>query len=160
MIGESAERFERESHPSAVDIHVGSRIRLRRTMLGMSQERLANALGLTFQQVQKYERGTNRVGASRLFDISRIMNIPIAYFFDDMPSHISAGPPSGPRGRNHGFSESPSPFGDDIDEQLSSRETRDLIQAYYRIADPAVRVKMLELIKSLATSKTKSDTNL
>ena len=153
MIGESAGRFDRESHPSAIDIHVGSRIRLRRAQLGMSQERLGNALGLTFQQVQKYERGANRVGASRLFDISRVLGVPIAYFFDAMPSHLSDGPLSGPRGRNHGFAEHPEPFSEGIDEQLAKQETRELINAYYRIADPAVRVKMLELIKSLAPLK-------
>lgn len=159
MTTESPERFNRENHQSAIDIHVGSRIRLRRTILGMSQERLGNALGLTFQQVQKYERGANRVGASRLFDISRIFDVPISYFFDDLPSHLSSGPLSGPRGRNNGFSEHPEPFNHGADEQLANRETRELVRAYYRIADPAVRVKMLELIKSLAPTKTKSDKN-
>lgn len=153
MVVENAERSDRESRPSVIDIHVGSRIRLRRTMLGMSQERLGNALGLTFQQVQKYERGTNRVGASRLFDISRILDVPIAYFFDDMPERIAESPLSGPRGRTYGFAEQPEPFNADLDEQLSSRETLDLVQAYYRIADPSVRVRVLELMKSLAPPK-------
>src|SRR5277367_5561364 len=99
MAEENAERPERESRPSPIDIHVGSRIRLRRTLLGMSQERLGDALGLTFQQVQKYERGVNRVGASRLFDISRVLDVPISYFFDDMPEGMSDSPVSGPRGR-------------------------------------------------------------
>lgn len=159
MTAESSERFDRENHPNAIDVHVGSRIRLRRTLLGMSQERLGNALGLTFQQVQKYERGTNRVGASRLFDISRILDVPIAYFFDDLPHHLSTGPISGPRGRSNGFAEQPEPFNDGADEQLSNRETRELIRAYYRIPDPAVRVKMLELIKSLVPAKTKPDSH-
>src|ERR1700719_3453420 len=81
---------ERESRPSPIDVHVGSRIRLRRTLLGMSQERLGDALGLTFQQVQKYERGMNRVGASRLFDLSRVLDVPISFFFDDLPETVSA----------------------------------------------------------------------
>src|SRR3954454_9057216 len=76
--------------PSPIDVHVGSRIRLRRTLLGMSQERLGESLGLTFQQVQKYERGVNRVGASRLFDLSRVLDVPISFFFDDMPDSLAA----------------------------------------------------------------------
>src|ERR1700733_2217914 len=80
---------EKESRPSPVDMHVGARIRLRRTLMGMSQERLGDALGLTFQQVQKYERGVNRVGASRLFDLSRVLDVPISFFFDDMPEGMS-----------------------------------------------------------------------
>src|SRR5271154_5047757 len=71
--------------PSPVDLHVGSRVRLRRTLLGMSQERLGNAVGLTFQQIQKYERGANRIGASRLFDMSRVLDVPVQFFFDEMP---------------------------------------------------------------------------
>ena len=81
---------ERESRPSPIDVHVGTRIRLRRTLLGMSQERLGEALGLTFQQVQKYERGVNRVGASRLFDLSRVLDVPISFFFDDMPENLAS----------------------------------------------------------------------
>ncbi len=80
---------EREGRPSPIDVHVGSRIRLRRTLLGMSQERLGEALGLTFQQVQKYERGVNRVGASRLFDLSRVLDVPISFFFDDLPDSVA-----------------------------------------------------------------------
>ena len=84
-----------ESRPSPVDVHVGARIRLRRTLLGMSQERLGDALGLTFQQVQKYERGVNRVGASRLFDLSRILDVPISFFYAVSPAHpCQAVPPS------------------------------------------------------------------
>src|ERR1700735_629684 len=71
--------------PSPVDLHVGSRVRLRRTLLGMSQEKLGNAVGLTFQQIQKYERGANRIGASRLFDMSRVLDVPVQFFFDEMP---------------------------------------------------------------------------
>jgi ribosome-binding protein aMBF1 (putative translation factor) len=80
---------EKESRPSPIDVHVGSRIRLRRTLMGLSQERLGEALGLTFQQVQKYERGVNRVGASRLFDLSRVLDVPISFFFDDMPEPLA-----------------------------------------------------------------------
>ena len=153
MVRENAERSDRESHPSAIDVHVGSRIRLRRTLLGMSQERLGSALGLTFQQVQKYERGANRVGASRLFDISRILDVPISYFFDDMPDWLAVTPPSGPRGRSYGFAEQQEPFNAGLDEHLYSRETFDLVRSYYRISDPAVRGRLLELVKSMASPK-------
>ncbi|GAN79301.1 helix-turn-helix domain-containing protein [Acidocella aminolytica] len=151
MTVEKAERPERESRPSPIDIHVGSRIRLRRTLLGMSQERLGDALGLTFQQVQKYERGMNRVGASRLFDISRVLDVPISYFFDDMPEGMSESPISGPRGRTYGFSEQQEPFNAGIDDQLTKRETLELVRAYYRISDPTMRKRMFDLMKSLAT---------
>src|SRR5271163_1017965 len=78
-----------ETRPSPIDVHVSSRIRLRRTLMGMSQERLGECLGLTFQQVQKYERGVNRVGASRLYDLSRVLDVPISFFFDDMPDSLT-----------------------------------------------------------------------
>jgi transcriptional regulator with XRE-family HTH domain len=154
MSEEIAERPERDSRPSPIDIHVGSRVRLRRTLLGMSQERLGDALGLTFQQVQKYERGVNRVGASRLFDISRVLDVPISYFFDDMPEGMSETPVSGPRGRMYGnFSETQEPFAAGVDDQLNKRETLELVRAYYRITDPAVRKRMFDLMKSLAPSE-------
>jgi len=144
---ETSGRTEKEGRPSPIDVHVGSRIRLRRTLLGMSQERLGEALGLTFQQVQKYERGVNRVGASRLFDLSRVLDVPISFFFDDMPETLSAtfgGTPM-PR-RALGLSESQEGFGDDA---MSRRETLELVRAYYRITDPAVRKRVFELMKSL-----------
>lgn len=150
----AADKPERESRPSPIDIHVGSRIRLRRTLLGMSQERLGDALGLTFQQVQKYERGVNRVGASRLFDISRVLDVPISYFFDDMPEGMSETPISGPRGRMYGFAEAQEPFAAGVDDQLTKRETLELVRAYYRITDPAMRKRMFDLMKSLAPADT------
>ncbi|HIC80951.1 MAG TPA: XRE family transcriptional regulator, partial [Kiloniellaceae bacterium] len=79
----------RTGGPNPVDVHVGGRVRLRRTLLGMSQEKLGEAIGLTFQQVQKYERGANRVGASRLFDLSRVLDVPVGFFFDEMPSDVA-----------------------------------------------------------------------
>src|SRR5512147_1895392 len=77
--------------PNPVDIHVGSRVRLRRTLLGLSQEKLGEAVGLTFQQIQKYERGANRIGASRLFEFSRILDVPVSFFFDDMAERGKGG---------------------------------------------------------------------
>jgi transcriptional regulator with XRE-family HTH domain len=100
------ERAEREHRPSPIDVHVGARVRLRRTLLGMSQEKLGEALGLTFQQVQKYERGVNRIGASRLFDLSRVLDVPIGFFFDDMPPEMSGDK----RARFTGFQETPESF--------------------------------------------------
>ena len=81
------------SKPNPVDIHVGSRIRLRRTLLGMSQEKLGSAISLTFQQVQKYERGTNRVGSSRLYQLAKVLNVPVSFFFDDMAAAVAGAKP-------------------------------------------------------------------
>lgn len=130
------------SKPDPVDVHVGSRVRMRRTLLGMSQEKLGKALGLTFQQVQKYERGANRIGSSRLFKLSRILDVPVGFFFDDMADA------SGKRAR--GMSES-SPAAYDP-EQLTKRETLELVRAYYRIRDPKIRKRTFELVKAIAHS--------
>lgn len=153
-------RAGRESRASPVDAHVGTRIRLRRTLMGMSQERLGEALGLTFQQVQKYERGVNRVGASRLFDLSRVLDVPISFFFDDMPEPLNAtyGGQSTPLGtrRSFGFADSQENFGNvGGDEAMSRRETLELVRAYYRITDQAVRRRVFELIKSLVPEDSK-----
>ena len=83
-----------DGRPNPIDSHVGARMRLRRTLLGLSQEQLAGMIGLTFQQVQKYERGANRVGASRLFDLSHALDVPVSYFFDDMPPEVAASSPA------------------------------------------------------------------
>ena len=142
------ETGERESRPSPIDVHVGSRIRLRRTLMGMSQERLGEALGLTFQQVQKYERGVNRVGASRLFDLSRVLDVPISFFFDDMPDQLTASHGAPPRSAYSGFAEQQQGFGGG-DDALNRRETLELVRAYYRITDTTVRKRVFELIKSM-----------
>ncbi|EFH13339.1 helix-turn-helix domain-containing protein [Teichococcus cervicalis] len=139
------EKSEREHRPSPIDVHVGSRVRLRRTLLGMSQEKLGEALGLTFQQVQKYERGVNRIGASRLFDLARVLDVPIGFFFDDMPDAM--GGQTALRARIGGFAEQQEGFEDDT---LHKRETLELVRAYYRITEPSVRKRVFELIKSLA----------
>jgi len=142
--GEPTEKVEKEHRPSPIDVHVGSRVRLRRTLLGMSQERLGDAIGLTFQQVQKYERGVNRIGASRLFDLSRVLDVPISFFFDDLPT--SAGGSQGFANRVAGFAEGQEGFGDDT---LHRRETLELVRAYYRISDPSVRKRVFDLIKAM-----------
>ena len=137
--------------PNPVDIHVGARVRLRRTLLGMSQEKLGEAIGLTFQQVQKYERGANRVGASRLYDLSRVLDVPVSFFFDDMPDEIS----SKSVHERREMSESPDPFDND---PMNRRETLELVRAYYRITDPNQRKKIFELVKSMgALQGTDSD---
>ena len=141
---------EKEGRPSPIDVHVGSRIRLRRTLLGMSQERLGEALGLTFQQVQKYERGVNRVGASRLFDLSRVLDVPISFFFDDMPESLASAYGSHISRRTAGMADMQDGFTDDA---LNRRETLELVRAYYRITDPAVRKRVFELIKSMGPSE-------
>ncbi len=126
--------------PDPVDIHVVVRVRLRRKLLGMSQGKLANALGLTFQQVQKYERGANRIGSSRLYQLSRILDVPVAFFFDDMAPEISgsaSGPGEGGRSCLHR-------------KQLSAWETLDLVRAYYRIGDGAVRKRIFDMVKATA----------
>ena len=148
-----AEDGERESRPSPIDVHVGSRIRLRRTLLGMSQERLGEALGLTFQQVQKYERGVNRVGASRLFDLSRVLDVPISFFFDDMPDTLAAAYGAQTGRSRLGFSEGQDGFGG-TDDTLNRRETLELVRAYYRISEPSVRKRVFELIKSMGPTET------
>jgi len=130
------------STPDPIDVHVGSRVRMRRTLLGMSQEKLGNALSLTFQQIQKYERGANRIGSSRLYKLSHILDVPVNYFFDDMPDA------TGKRAR--GLSDSgPQAFEQD---KLAKRETLELVRAYYRISDPKVRKKIFELVKAVAKS--------
>jgi transcriptional regulator with XRE-family HTH domain len=138
------DRGDKEHRPSPIDVHVGARVRLRRTLLGMSQERLGEALGLTFQQVQKYERGVNRIGASRLFDLARVLDVPISFFFDDMPDAM--GGTTAVTRRIAGFAENQEGFEDDT---LHRRETLELVRAYYRITDPSVRKRVFDLIKSL-----------
>jgi len=148
---------ERESRPSPIDVHVGSRIRLRRTLLGMSQERLGDSLGLTFQQVQKYERGANRVGASRLFDLSRVLDVPVSFFFDDLPApYANTGARSGLMPQVSGFAEAQDGFGGG-DDLFSRKETIDLVRAYYRISEVPVRKRVLDLIKSMGPVAERSE---
>ncbi len=138
--------------PNPIDIHVGSRVRLRRNMLGMSQEKLGEKLGLTFQQVQKYERGANRVSASRLFDLSRVLDVPISFFFDDMPEPLASMHGNYPTTRAAGgFAENQDGFG--TDEMLNRRETLELVRAYYRINEPSVRKRVFDLIKSMGPAE-------
>jgi transcriptional regulator with XRE-family HTH domain len=126
--------------PNPVDVRVGARLRLRRTMLGLSQEKLGEAIGLTFQQVQKYERGANRIGASRLYELSRVLDVPVSFFFDDTdpvraPAMGSFGEPSAEAVES---------------DPLRKPETFELVPAYFAIKDATVRRRLLDLAKALA----------
>jgi transcriptional regulator with XRE-family HTH domain len=131
--------------PNPVDVHVGARVRLRRTLLGMSQEKLAKAVSLTFQQIQKYERGSNRIGASRLFQFAQVLDVPVSFFYDDMPDDVDGAkvPVPGAPLNGEAFEQ----------DQLARRETLELVRAYYRIADPTVRRRVFELTKTLSRSE-------
>jgi transcriptional regulator with XRE-family HTH domain len=131
--------------PNPIDAHVGSRVRLRRVLLGMSQERLAEQLGLTFQQVQKYEKGINRIGASRLFDLAHVLGVPIQFFYEKAPAAEGAGEPSA------GFAEQMTEGY--IVDFLNSREGLELNKAFVRITDPKVRRAIVELVRSLASEE-------
>jgi len=128
--------------PNPVDVHVGRRVRLRRIWLGMSQEKLGDALGLTFQQVQKYERGANRIGASRLYDISRVLDCPMTFFFEEMDEGTAA---ASPRNLGGGSAEVEIPEND----SEKGRQALELMRAFYQIPDYGVRARICELAKSL-----------
>ena len=130
-------------HP--VDVHVGARVRRRRTLLGMTQTNLSDAIGLTFQQVQKYERGTNRISASRLYDLSGVLDVPIKYFFEDMPPEDAVS--SSAKGRGKGKK----PPSDEPDPMVK-RETLELVRAYYKIEDTDVRKLVYQLITSVGAA--------
>ena len=130
--------------PNLIDIHVGNRLRQCRTLMGVSQEKLGEAVGITFQQLQKYERGANRISASRLFNLSKVLGVSVSFFFEVLPERAEA--------------ESLAAGGDDTDcdcgepeerATLSRRETLELVRAYYRIAESPVRRRAFELIKAL-----------
>jgi len=128
--------------PNPMDIHVGSRVRLRRMVIGMSQEKLGEKMGLTFQQIQKYEKGTNRIGASRLFQLAQIMDVPIQFFFEDAPAG-TAGRIAGP-----GFAESKTEAF--LLDFLNSRDGLELNRAFVKITDPKVRKRVVELVRALS----------
>ncbi len=126
--------------PHPVDVHVGGRVRMRRTLLGMSQTDLGKALGVTFQQIQKNERGFNRFGASRLYQLSHILDVPLSYFFDDMLP-LEEADKAGLRG---GVQEPSAP------DLMNKRETLELVRAYYRIRDQKVRKALFAMTKAMA----------
>ena len=140
-------------NPNPVDVHVGARVRLRRTLLGMSQEKLGDAIGLTFQQVQKYERGANRIGASRLFHLSRVLDVPVSFFFEDMPSAASS-KGTAVLGAPRGAAEEKARYDGD---PMARRETLELVRAYYKIRDGAVRKRLFEMTKALGNAAVQDD---
>jgi transcriptional regulator with XRE-family HTH domain len=127
--------------PNPTDKHVGSRVRMRRMMLGMSQEKLGDSLGLTFQQVQKYEKGTNRIGASRLQQISQILQVPVSFFFEGAPSAQLSG-------RHEGMSEAPSPAY--VSDFLATSDGLALTKAFMRIDDSKLRRRIVDLVEQIA----------
>lgn len=134
-------RSARKANP--VDMHVGMRVRLRRMLLGMSQEKLGELLGLTFQQVQKYEKGVNRIGASRLYDLSKVLDVPVQYFYDDLTS-AAASSSSAFEGLAETTAEGC------VADVLTSRDGLELNKAFARIADARVRRTIVDLVRSLA----------
>jgi transcriptional regulator with XRE-family HTH domain len=128
--------------PNPIDKHVGSRVRMRRMMLGMSQEKLGDALGLTFQQVQKYEKGTNRIGASRLQQISLILQVPVAFFFEGAPIVAGEFEPA------VGMHEAPSPAY--VSDFLATSDGLSLTKAFMRIKDAKLRRRIVDLVQQIA----------
>lgn len=136
----------RVDEPHPVDIHVGNRIRLRRTLLGMSQEKLGNALNLTFQQVQKYERGANRLSASRLWEVAKVLDVPLSFFFDDMPGELAT---------TNSFSDGESievaEYGFDM-KDLTSKEVLGLVKDFKGIEDSGSRAAVRTLVAKLSSA--------
>jgi len=123
-------RIVKKDGPHPFDVLIGQRIRARRTLLGMSQATVAEALDLNYQQLQKYEKGTNRISASRLFELSKVLDVPVSYFFEEIPMD--------------------KPAANISPDAMTKAETLDIVRAYYGIKDPAVRKRFLELAKAIA----------
>ncbi len=144
--GDDGDDRNSSRRPNPIDAHVGARVRVRRMLLGMSQERLGEQLGLTFQQVQKYEKGVNRIGASRLFDMAHVLGVPIQYFYEELPDQLAGGSMA------PGFADRPAD--NYAAEFLSSRDGLELNKAFARIQDARVRRSVVELVRSLAGEET------
>ncbi|MBX3519879.1 MAG: helix-turn-helix transcriptional regulator [Xanthobacteraceae bacterium] len=129
-----------KKEPNPIDRHVGSRVRMRRMMISMSQEKLGERLGITFQQVQKYEKGTNRIGASRLHQIAKILGVPVAFFYEDMPGGEAAA----------GFGEAGNPLY--ISEFMASPEGLSLAKAFMKVTDPKLRRRIVDLVEAMVAA--------
>jgi transcriptional regulator with XRE-family HTH domain len=127
--------------PHPIDVHVGSRVKLRRMILGLSQEALGKSLGLTFQQIQKYEKGVNRIGASRIFELSRLLAVPVQFFYDGM---------EGVSGAARGFAEADA---SGVMDLVNSPEGVELCRYFSVIRDSKVRKRVLDLVKSIAEAE-------
>lgn len=130
--------------PDPVDVHVGQRLRVRRSLLGLSQEKLAESIGLTFQQIQKYERGMNRISAGRLFQFSKILDVPIAYFYDQFANASKTYSST-----SYGMADNDQ-AGFEAGDLMQNKETLDLVRAYYSIENPEMRKDILKFVKSMA----------
>ncbi len=137
------------NEPNPVDVHVGNRIRLRRTVLKITQQQLAKMLGLTFQQIQKYEKGMNRVGASRLWDISRVLDVSMDFFFEDMDAQVINNSPRMLNTHVNMVEERSYSFDDD---PMSRKETLELVRAYYKIPNRKIAGQIFDLTVSLSKS--------
>jgi len=136
--------------PNPVDVHVGQRLRQRRVLVGLSQERLARMVGITFQQVQKYERGANRIVASRLYQLANVLDVPVSYFFDDLAAEPAndAGTASPGPGNGHDAT---------APDVMAERETLELVRAYYGIQDERIRRRAFDLLRTLARHEDPGD---
>ncbi len=130
-----------------IDGYVGKRLKQRRTIMGLSQEAVAKAVGITFQQVQKYEKGSNAMNASRLFEFSRFMNVPVAYFFEDIEQSSS------PHKMSSGFAEAPA-LEFNNDNMASDRESLEMMKSFKRIKNPVVRKRIADLLRAISDNKT------
>jgi transcriptional regulator with XRE-family HTH domain len=142
FVDEVANDEKGSRRPNPIDVHVGSRVRFRRMLLGMSQERLGEKLGLTFQQIQKYEKGINRIGASRLFDLAQVLGVPVQFFYEEAPAAEAR------QLAPDGFAERSAD--NSIVEFLRSRDGLELNKAFVRISDAKARRAIVDLVRSLA----------
>jgi transcriptional regulator with XRE-family HTH domain len=134
--------------PNPVDVHVGQRLRQRRVLVGLSQEKLARMVGITFQQVQKYERGANRIVASRLHELAQVLDVPVSYFFDDLSAKAAN------NDHKHTGTESGVQHEDTASHDvMAERETLELVRAYYNIEDERVRRRAFDLLRSLSKAQ-------
>ena len=137
----TSDRRASKGLPNPIDVHVGTRVRMRRTIVGLSQSALAEKMGITFQQVQKYERGSNRISSSRLFDLVRILDVPISYFFSELVAEDAAVDPADRERR----------------ERLQRPETIELVRLYYAIRDQRIRHQFLDMVSAVAQSYPRRD---
>ncbi len=143
----SKPRFGRGTgKPHPVDVHVGARLKQRRRLLGITQTDLGDAIGVTFQQVQKYESSTNRIGASRIFDLARVLDVPVNFFFEDMPTAVAA---ISPATKRRGKAKKLTGFEPNL---MVKRETLELVRAYYEIEDADVRKGVYQLTKAMGAA--------
>ncbi|MDA7948016.1 MAG: helix-turn-helix domain-containing protein [Hyphomicrobiaceae bacterium] len=146
MVTTDVSSKQKKKGPNPVDIHVGSRVRLRRMLVGLSQEKLGDSMGLTFQQIQKYEKGVNRIGASRLFKLSQVLDVPVQFFFDGMPAVEDGSMPELGDGDSESY----------LYEFLNTRDGLELNRAFMKVSNPEVRRAIIDLVRTLGRGKGRS----